>query len=157
MWSMKIELLQSVELPLINQLVKLEIEAFGFGGLNEWHLVPFIRHGRVYVAREKDKVIGLIEYMRDWDNPQKAYLMGVSIAQELRGKGLGTKLIYTSLQTLRQENIEEVELTVDPGNTAAIKVYEEKLGFVTGNTRLNEYGVGENRLVMVLSLANMKE
>lgn len=152
---MKVELLQTVELSLINQLARLELEAFGIGGLNEWHLVPFIRHGRVYVAREKGAVVGLIQYMRDWDNPQRAYLMGVSIAQEARGKGFGTKLIHTSLQALRQENIEEVELTVDPKNSAAISIYAEKLGFVAKDTRMNEYGAGENRLVMILTLCNI--
>jgi [ribosomal protein S18]-alanine N-acetyltransferase len=151
---MKVELLQTVELSLITRLVKLELEAFGIGGLNEWHLVPFIRHGRVYVAREKDEVIGLIQYIRDWDNPGKAYLMGVSIAQELRGRGFGTTLISASLLALRQENIEEVELTVDPENRGAIKIYAEKLGFVAKNIRLDEYGAGENRLVMILSFRN---
>lgn len=152
---MKVELLQTVELSLINRLVKLELEAFGIGGLNEWHLVPFIRHGRVYVAIEKDEIVGLIQYMRDWDNPAKAYLMGVSIAKEVRGKGLGTTLIHSSLQALRQENIEEVELTVDPKNSTAISVYAEKLGFVVRDTRMNEYGAGENRLVMTLALCNL--
>ena len=154
---MKVELLKTVELSLITKLVKLEQEAFGIGGLNEWHLVPFIRHGSVYIAKEKDEVVGLIQYMRDWDNPKKAYLMGVSIAQNFRGQGLGTKLISASLQELRQENIEEVELTVDPENSAAIKVYAGKLGFVDKGVRLDEYGVGENRLVMNLFLCNLKE
>ena len=149
---MKIELLQNVELSLITRLVKLEGEAFEIGGLNEWQLVPFIRHGRVYIAREKDDVVGLIQYMRDWEQPQKAYLMGVSIAQELRGQGFGTTLVSDSLRVLKQDSIEEVELTVDPANHAAIKIYKEKLGFLAKDTRLDEYGAGEHRLVMTLSL-----
>lgn len=154
---MKIELLESVDLSLITQLVKLEQEAFGIGGMNEWHLVPFIRHGRVYVARENGEVVGLIQYMRDWDNPKKAYLMGVSIVREFRGQGFGTMLIRASIKELQQENIEEVELTVDPQNNAAIKIYAGKLGFIGKDTRLDEYGTGENRLVMVLSLINFIE
>lgn len=149
---MEIELVQNVELPLINRLANIEREAFGTGGLNEWHLVPFIRHGKVYIAKNKDEVIGLIQYMREWENPQKAYLMGVSIAKELRGQGFGTMLIKNSLRALKQENIKEVELTVDPENLAAIKIYKEKLGFTSEGLRLDEYGAGENRLVMILSL-----
>ncbi|HWR40242.1 MAG TPA: GNAT family N-acetyltransferase [Patescibacteria group bacterium] len=149
---MEVELLKTVDLPLITRLVELEHEAFGNGGLNEWHLVPFIRHGRVYVGREDNKVVGLIQYMRDWDQPQKAYLMGVSIAKEMRGQGLGTKLIYATLQELKLENMEEVELTVDPENSGAIKVYREKLGFTMESTRADEYGKGEERIVMFLSI-----
>lgn len=149
---MKVELLEKVELSFITQLVKLEQEAFGIGGMNEWHLVPFIRHGRVYIGRQKDEVVGLIQYMRDWNKPQKAYLMGVSIGQEWRGQGLGTMLMHTTLELLKEENIQEVELTVEPSNSAAIKIYAGKLGFVEKETRLDEYGTGENRLVMMLSL-----
>ncbi len=81
--------------------------------------------------------------------------MGVSIARELRGRGLGTTFIRASLQALRQENIAEVELTVDPDNRSAIKVYAEKLGFAAKGMRLDEYGAGENRLVMILALHNL--
>ena len=153
---MKVELLENVDLKLLQRLVQLEKEAFDVGGLNEWNIVPFIRHGRVYVAKQQQEVVGLIEYMRDWDNPRKSYLVGVSISKELRGQGLGTILLHTSLQFLKDANIEEVELTVDPENLAAIKVYEEKLGFVKKDFRLDEYGAGENRLVMILSLNNLK-
>jgi len=149
---MKVDLLQTVDLSLITRLVQLEQEAFGIGGLNEWHLVPFIRHGKVYIIRQKEEIVGLIQYMRDWDNPRKAYLMGVSIAKEMRGKGLGTTLIRASLQEIKKEDIVEVELTVDPENQNAIKVYNEKLGFVMKETRIDEYGAGEKRLVMHLSL-----
>ena len=149
---MKVELLENVDLIQLQRLVQLEREAFGVGGLNEWNLLPFIRHGQVYVLKEQQDIIGLAQYMRDWDNPFKAYLVGVSIAKEIRGQGLGTILLQTSLEALKKEHIEEIELTVDPKNLGAVKVYEEKLGFVKKSFRLDEYGAGENRLVMVLSL-----
>lgn len=152
---MKVELIEEFDLKILQHMVLLEKEAFGVGGLNEWHLVPFIRHGRVFVAREEENIVGLIQYMRDWDRPNKAYLMGVSIAQEMRGKGLGTILMRTSLQALKKENIDEVELTVDPQNFGAIKIYKGKLGFIEKGVRMDEYGSGENRLVMMLSLCNL--
>ncbi|WP_156023758.1 GNAT family N-acetyltransferase [Sporomusa ovata] len=85
----------------------------------------------------------------------KAYLIGVSIAKERRGQGLGTLLMQTSLQALQQENIAEVELSVTPENKGAIKVYAGKLGFVAKDTKIDEYGPVENRLVMMLSLDNL--
>ncbi|MHB1405782.1 MAG: GNAT family N-acetyltransferase [Desulfitobacteriaceae bacterium] len=149
------ERIQTFDLALIQRLVQLEIEAFGVGGLNEWHLIPLIRHGRVYAVRKNQEVVGLVQYMLDWDNPRKAYMMGVSIAKEVRGQGLGTELIKKSLQELANENIQEVELTVDPANVAAIRVYEEKLGFFAKKLRTDEYGKGENRIVMTLSLGEL--
>jgi ribosomal-protein-alanine N-acetyltransferase len=55
---------------------------------------------------------------------------------------------------LHQENITEIELTVDPNNVAAVAIYEKKLGFQIIERRENEYGMGENRLVMKLTLAD---
>jgi ribosomal-protein-alanine N-acetyltransferase len=152
---MKVELVKEVDIILLKKLVELESRSFGVAGLNEWHLVPFIRHGRVFAAIEQREAIGLIQYMRDWDNPQKAYLIGVSIAKEMRGMGLGTELIYTSLQALKAERMEEVELTVDSENCGAIRIYEEKLGFTAKCTKKDEYGEGNDRLVMTLSLSKL--
>lgn len=148
----KVEVLRAVELPTIQRLVQLESEAFGCGGMNEWHLVPFIRHGRVFIARIDREIVGAVQYMLDWNTPAKAYMMGVSITSKMRGRGLGTELITCSLQQLASENIKEVELTVDPANTAALRVYEKKLGFAAQETRADEYGKGEHRTVMILTL-----
>ncbi|WP_425060282.1 Mycothiol acetyltransferase [Sporomusa carbonis] len=147
-----IERVQTVEPQLIKRLVQLETEAFGIGGLNEWHLVPLIRHGRVYIARKNFEVIGLVQYMLDWQIPRRAYMFGVSVAKEVRGQGVGTKLIDKSLRELAGENIEEVELTVDPDNVVAVRVYEGKFGFVATDFRVDEYGAGEKRMAMTLSL-----
>ncbi len=149
-----IELVQTVEPELVKRLVELEIDAFGLGGMNEWHLVPLIRHGRIYISRQNDEIVGLIQYMLDWSSPQKAYMVGVSVDKEWRGHGIGTKLLKESFSMLSQENIQEIELTVDPKNVAAVTVYEKKLGFIIQELRENEYGEGENRLVMKLSLTN---
>ena len=152
-----IELVRTLEPELIKRLVQLDKEAFGEGGMNAWHLVPLIRHGRVYILKKDKEITGSIQYMLDWDSPRKAYMVGVSIAKELRGLGLGTKLLTKSLTALSNEKIEEVELTVDPNNAGAVKVYESKLGFKVTHLRKNEYGEGEDRLVMLLSLANFAQ
>ena len=137
---------------LLAQLVGLEKEAFGEGGLNEWSLTPLIRHGCVYVGVLDGEVIGMIQYMRDWERPKLAYMVGVSIDARLRGQGFGSELLRVSFDLLRNEGFKEVELTVDPANAAAINVYENKLGFSKAGLRLAEYGAGEDRLVMKLEL-----
>ncbi|MDH7497216.1 MAG: GNAT family N-acetyltransferase [Syntrophomonadaceae bacterium] len=152
-----VELVNSVVPAEVERMVALEEEAFGPGGLNAWTLVPLIRHGRVFALRSGDDIVGLVQYMRDWENPRTAYLVGVSVAARLRGNGLGTRLLRQSLQRLAAEGITRVELTVSPANVAAIHVYEEHLGFTAVAYREHEYGRGENRLVLALELSNAVE
>ena len=149
-----VELLTAFDKEIICRLVELEADAFGTGGMNEWHLVPLIRHGHVYITRQERKIIGAVQYMLDWHNPQKAYMIGVSIAKEQRGQGVGTGFIRETFIPLAAEGIKEVELTVAPANAAAVKVYEAKLGFTVTEFRRDEYGEGEDRLVMNLLLTN---
>lgn len=146
-----VELVADIEPKLLGRLVELEREAFGDGGMNEWHLVPVIRHGRVFVSKDNDIVVGEAQYMLDWNNPGCAYLIGVAVAGEVRGKGVGTKLLVASIQHLFADKIDSIELTVEAGNLAAIKVYQEKLGFEVTDFRKNEYGPGQDRLVMALT------
>ncbi|MDF2569232.1 MAG: mshD [Sporomusa sp.] len=149
-----IELVNTFNQKLVQRLVQLEADAFGSGGMNEWHLVPLIRHGHVYITRKNEEIIGSVQYFLDWGTPKKAYMMGVSIAKDHRGMGLGTQFIKETFTDLIREGIEEVELTVDPDNLAAIRVYETKLDFEVTDFRRNEYGEGEDRLVMKTSLIN---
>jgi ribosomal-protein-alanine N-acetyltransferase len=148
-----LELIQDNEKKIIARLVQLDADAFGRGGLSEWHLVPMIRHGRVFVWKEDEVIVGSVQYILDWDHPRKAYMFGVSVAKGWRGRGVGAALLKESFRALYREKMEDVELTVDPENTAALKLYRDKLGFVDTEYLANEYGEGENRLVMKLSLS----
>jgi ribosomal-protein-alanine N-acetyltransferase len=111
-------------------------------------------HGRVYIIRKDKEIVGLIQYMLDWTNPQQAYLFGISIDAACRGQGMGTELLRESLKALAEEGIKEVELTVAPDNVGAVALYEKRFGFFVTVVRNNEYGEGETRLVMKLLLDN---
>ena len=139
---------------MIEQIVKLETEAFGDGGLDEWNLVPLIRHGRVFCLVEDDLVLGCVQYLMDWNDHTKAYAVGISIAGLKRGKGYGTVLFGESMDILADEGIKIVELTVDPENTAAVAVYGRKLGFVITEQRFDEYGKGIDRIAMEKKLGS---
>lgn len=146
-----VELITHVEPAIMEQLVKLESEAFGVGGMNEWHLVPLVRHGRVYVFREEAAILGAVQYMADWQNRNLAYMVGVSVAAAARGKGIGTKLLRHSIDALFATGVTAVELTVEAANAPAVKVYQDKLRFAITEFRQNEYGPGQDRLVMLLT------
>ncbi|MGE5370403.1 MAG: GNAT family N-acetyltransferase [Solirubrobacterales bacterium] len=147
-----IERLETVIPEVVARIAEIEREAFAGGGFDEWTLVPFIRHGRVYTIRQDQTIVGVVEYMLDWESKNHAYLLGVSIDRQHQGLGLGTRLLEVSLAELAGEGIREVELTVDPANAAAVEVYDRKLGFEVVDYRENEYGPGVHRQVMRVAL-----
>ncbi|NPV90549.1 MAG: GNAT family N-acetyltransferase [Firmicutes bacterium] len=143
-----IELLKENRPELIKQIVQLENEAFGADGLTEWVLVPLVRHGRVYCLTIGNRLVGAAQYLRDWDNPELAYLVGIAVAKSHQGQGWGTELMKESMRSMSRDGIRELELTVAPDNRGAVEVYKRKLGFVEAGYRRNEYGEGRDRLVM---------
>ena len=148
-----IEQVKADDLSVVAAIVELDAQAFGQGALNQWHLMPLIRHGLVFVYRDKYQVAGSVQYMRDWSRTDLAYMYGITVSKAWRGRGIAGKLITESLAVVAQAGITLVELTVDPTNTVAKRIYE-RLGFRQTDFRANEYGAGEHRLVMQLDLAN---
>lgn len=135
---------------LLEELIDIDRQSFGDAGLDEWGLVPIIRHGRIYALYYQENIAGAAQFLKDWEEPQKAYLYGVGIKEKYRGKGLGTWFLKTCFEQLKDEGIRRIELTVDPANQSAIRVYQEKIGFQKKEERKNEYGEGEHRIVMEL-------
>lgn len=150
---MAAEVRQVVEnnLTLVNELVAIEEEAFGRGGLNEWGLPPLIYHGAVYIIEINSNPAGIAEYMRDMEEEKTVYLYGLAVAKECRGQGLGKQLLKESLQEMKEKGIKQVELTVDPANDRACTLYRN-FEFEEVERRKDEYGVGEDRLIMMREL-----
>jgi len=144
------------ETGLLEQAVALEQAAFGIGGMNAWFLVPFIRHGRVFVSLCGDEVVGVCEYMRDFWRTDHAYLFGLCVKEAWRRKGVGQRLLRESCLVLKAEGIESVSLTVHPGNVSAVRLYE-RMGFRRTAFREDEYGPGEHRWEYELELSTLKE
>ncbi|MFO7820038.1 MAG: GNAT family N-acetyltransferase [Halanaerobacter sp.] len=149
--AVQIKRLTNNQQDIVQDLIKIEEEAFGVGGLNHWGFPPFIYHGAVYIAVVDKQAVGVIEYMRDFDEQDKAYLYGLAVAKDYRGKKIGNKLLEYSLNRLKEDKINKVELTVEPDNQIAINLYQ-KFGFEKSDYRQGEYGVEEDRLIMELNL-----
>jgi [ribosomal protein S18]-alanine N-acetyltransferase len=137
---------------ILDKLILIEEQAFGDAGLDEWVMVPFIRHGRIIALYYGDEIIGGAQFLKDWDHTENAYLYGIGIEKKYRGQGYGTWFLKSCIEELKKEGIKNIELTVDPRNSVAIKVYQEKLGFKITDERKHEYGSGEHRTVMELDL-----
>ena len=147
-----VEVISDRDNRTLKRLEEIEAQAFNEGGLNVWMLVPLIRHGRVYALRQAGEVMGGAQFFRDWADSGLAYLVGIAVDRRCRGQGLGTRFLAECLAALKEEGVTSVELTVDADNAPALRVYQDKLGFIVRETRKDEYGPGVDRLVMVRRL-----
>ena len=150
--NLTVEVLNRNDAATVARLVQIDKDAFGPHGLSEWEIVPFIRHGLIAILKRDGKIIGGAQFLRDWHAPALAYLFGIAVDASCRGQGFGTLFLSECLTLLKEYGIQNVELTVDASNLAAVKVYRQKLGFSVSETRSNEYGDGEDRLVMIKTL-----
>lgn len=147
-------LVQDYSNQFLRRMVDFGIDLFGDLGMDEWGLVPQIRHGNVFVLKEEDKkkLIGLAILMRDWEDSEKVYLFDFAIASYLQGKGLGYYFLKVIIKNLEEQGFKRVGLTVDTENAAAIKLYEDKIGFKILEMSEDEYGKSHDRYIMELEI-----
>lgn len=155
----RVQEVDEVEPHLLQALMEIEQEAFGVGGMNEWFLPPFVRRGQVYVlwVEGKEQPVGVAECMVTWGQPECAYLFGIAIREGWRGQGLGTRFLLEICHRLQAMGFLALDLTVAPTNVPALRVYKDKLGFETIAFHREEYGQGEDRLVMRLDLTRLRK
>jgi ribosomal protein S18 acetylase RimI-like enzyme len=85
----------------------------------------------------------------------EAWLLGLGVHPDARNYGWGRALMDRCLARLRSDGADSVRLTVKPGNTAAIKLYEST-GFKKTCYIPHYYGDGEGRYEMVASLTDQQ-
>ena len=149
--------------------------------VNEWVIPVIIRYGKLIVAKryreltrsdnginksavtENDmeesivnnsddtEIIGVCEIIKSLREENTAFIHSFYIEKKYRNKGIGKKLMQNAINTLKDDNIKIIELTVDPANKTAINLYS-KCGFERTGLRKNEYGRGVDRDLMILKL-----
>ena len=151
---LKVYLVQDFNLNLLKRMVNFGLNVFGELGMDEWGLVPQIRHGNVFLLKEEDKrkIVGLAILMRDWEDTEKCYLFDYAIAEEFHGQGLGYHFLVSICKNLREQGFNKMSLTVDVDNAPAIRLYREKMGFEITSFNKDEYGEGHDRYLMELNL-----
>lgn len=147
----KVCLVQDFDSELLKGMVDFGLNIFGDLGMDEWGLVPQIRHGKVYVMQDlKEEIIGLAILMRDWDDPETCYLFDFAITPKLQGKGLGTHFLNAIIADMEDQGFSKMSLTVDVENKPAIRLYKDKIGFNIDHFSKDEYGEGHDRYIMKL-------
>ncbi|MFZ5969355.1 MAG: GNAT family N-acetyltransferase [Bacillota bacterium] len=152
--NLRVYLVQDFNNSLLKRMVDFGLNIFGDLGMDEWGLVPQIRHGNVFMLKEEErkKIIGIAILMRDWEDPEKAYLFDYAIAEEFQGQGLGYHFLKAICKNLKEQDFKRMSLTVDVENKPAIRLYKEKMGFEIMEFSKDEYGEGHDRYIMKLDL-----
>ena len=106
-----------------------------------------------FVDGEMAGMVGLSRETR-LKNRHKATLVGMYVAPEYAGRGIGRALVATLLQDARASGIELVILTVTDSNRQAIALYE-KTGFLSFGTepdaiRVNGTSFGKTHMYLQL-------
>lgn len=150
---MEIRIVEIKELNplLLKELLALEEESFGEGGLSEWTLPIVVKYGRVFALFKGSKVCGLAELIKYWSNPKAAFLIGLSITGNLRGEGLGEAFLEEIIRKLNSEDINKICLSVASHNKAALGLYE-KVGFKPVGFVKDMYGKGRDRKLLELRM-----
>ena len=79
---------------------------------------------------------------------KKGHIVSVAVLNENRHRGIGTSLIKSSMEAMRQYGVDEYFLEVRKGNEDAVSVYES-LGFTVRRVLRGYYRDGEDAYLMV--------
>lgn len=87
------------------------------------------------VAVAEGKVIGSVHVERTRHGYGD---LGMAIAKEWRGRGVGSALLAAAIDDARAHGLHKISLSVFPHNTAGIALYR-KFGFVEEGRRVKQY------------------
>ena len=143
-----IEILSKLEQEWREAILEIDAAAFGEGSLNHWSLPPLVEHGCIYLAKLAGQPVGVAELLRDWKDPELAYLYGLAVAEKYQGQGIGSSLMSQILKALPQAGVNKLQLTVHPENKVALHIYQAKFGMEQIGFLNDYYGQGEDRLLL---------
>ena len=101
----------------------------------------YLNTSRVFVMKQKNKIIGTISY--EEKNSDHAYIDSMTVLPELQGKGYATEAMKWLMPQLKKYKI--VDLVTHPQNNASLRLYL-KFGFIIREWKDNYFGDGEPRL-----------
>jgi ribosomal protein S18 acetylase RimI-like enzyme len=138
-----------------SELVSLEAQCFRDGiAFSKKQIAYLLRSPRadIYVMRLNATIVAeAIILKRKTCRGEVARLYSFAVKPELRGQGLGKKLMLECLDKLRWENIQTVFLEVEAENNIAIALYES-VGFSRVARLKSYYGENQDGLKMKLTL-----
>jgi [ribosomal protein S18]-alanine N-acetyltransferase len=87
------------------------------------------------------------------DDQSVAWILGLAVHADRRGRGCGQALLSSSIDLLGGHGADVVRLAVKPDNAHARRLYD-KLGFVDRGEVVEDYfGPGQDRVILTLPLS----
>lgn len=131
----------------LDAIVALESDGFDHArwSRDSWHseLVADDRH--VLVSRNvADEVVGVATFQT---TGEVADLHRVVVRSDVRGQGIGRRLVQAGLEWAEAMGADQMMLEVEAGNEFAHRLYEN-MGFEPVHQRPDYYGAGLHALVM---------
>ena len=105
-------------------------------------------HSRVFVAEEGGEVVGWLS-LSGYDLRKMSHVtsLGMAIAKEHRGLGVGTKLMEVAVEWARlQPNLNKIGLAVFETNQAGISLYN-KFGFREEGRQIKEVCLSDGQYI----------
>ena len=90
-----------------------------------WHLRTYKK--TTHVALQHNNIVGFYIYIYD-ETSDIVWLNNIGVKKENRGYGIGSTLLKSLIQTVKQEGNKEIKLAAFKNNLPALKLYE-KNGF----------------------------
>ncbi|WP_169739881.1 GNAT family N-acetyltransferase [Actinospica robiniae] len=93
----------------------------------------------IFLVIEEDGVVGGYALALVISSRRKAWLLGIAVAEEYRGRHYGDRLLSSVLEQCRNQGVRQVLITVRPNNDAALGLYK-KYHFRKTSREENYYG-----------------
>ena len=122
------------------------------GASSNWFNQVFVNHGLVVGAFNNTRLIGVIETIRDFQNPEKAYGIGICIHPDYQGEGISKLLFNETFEVLKNNNVRIFEGLVSTTNYRQLRNVMHVHGLEGFEFRRDEYGPGINRLNFIKNL-----
>ena len=142
--------IENPNFEIMQKIIELEESAFeGAGNVDLWIIKALIRYGMVFIVKEGDKIVCIVEYMQIF-NKKSLFLYGISTLKEYRHKGYANFILNETEKILKDLGYTEIELTVAPENQIAIDLYK-KHGYKQESFLKDEYGTGVDRFMRMIN------
>lgn len=134
----------------VTQLARLDGEIFGDEAYHPvtWRQLLDVSGPMAAVATMAGDLVGYSVVTRSWE-AARGWFVVLGVVASLRGKGVGRSLVARAVADSWACGLDELRLTVDPDNAAAVRLYRS-VGFTVSDTVPDYFGPGHDRLVMSL-------
>lgn len=146
-------LLEPLDARPWSALREVEIACYGEDGWDDYSLRmhPILHAPLSTIAFEDDAPVGYAVAARAEGEGGVAWILGIAVVPEARGRGHAGRLLDRTLDRARAGRIERLRLTVGPENEPARRLYAAR-GFVELRREESFFGTGQPRLLLGLTL-----